>query len=51
MGWEAPMISWLRLLDTRLQLNQIDQARAQIERMIEDLSSSPYEIPNAEDHV
>ena len=49
MGWEDPMVGLLRVLDDRLNNGDVEGARAMIERMIEDLSSSPYSLTTSED--
>tara|TARA_R100000995_G_scaffold41700_1_gene19414 strand:+ start:1646 stop:1801 length:156 start_codon:yes stop_codon:yes gene_type:complete len=51
MTWEEPMIGLLKVLDARLKDGDVAGARAQIERMIEDFSSSPYSLTNKEDLV
>ena len=49
MGWEDPMVGLLRVLDDRLNNGDVEGARAMIERMIEDLSSSPFKVTTKED--
>jgi len=49
MTWEEAMVGLLKVLDARLNDGDVDGARAQIERMIEDLSSSPFKIITKED--
>lgn len=49
MGWEDPMVGLLRVLDARLEDGDVDGARAMIERLIEDFSSSPYSLTTSED--
>ncbi len=49
VGWEDPMVGLLRVLDARLKDGDVEGARAMIERMIEDLSSSPFKVVTKED--
>ena len=49
MGWEDNMVGLLRVLYSRLDDGDVDGARAMIEMLIEDFSSSPYSLTTSED--